>query len=187
MACENMLPALTRHPLDFRFDGEPAVSVVIVCSEQVRLHYGDARLASRQLFAGAMQVVLIDNGSRDDVRRIEDFVLGLEIIRYKFNSGFVDACNAGLERARADTTLYLEQRRADQRGLGPQRAAAVVVVGDRSAASAARSSARHGKLQEAGSIIWRDGWATGYLRNADPNLPEANFVRVGRFLLRPRS
>ena len=35
----------------------------------------------------------------------------------------------------------------------------------------------HGKLQEAGSIIWRDGVTLGYLRDASPLAPEANFVR----------
>jgi glycosyltransferase involved in cell wall biosynthesis len=35
----------------------------------------------------------------------------------------------------------------------------------------------NGRLQEAGCIIWRDGSTQGYLRDGDPNLPEANFVR----------
>jgi glycosyltransferase involved in cell wall biosynthesis len=35
----------------------------------------------------------------------------------------------------------------------------------------------NGLLQEAGSIIWRDGTTFGYLRGADPNAPEANFLR----------
>lgn len=179
MACENMLPALTRHPLDFRFDGEPAVSVIIVCSNQFA--FTMATLASlRANYPGAMQIVLIDNGSRDDVRRIEDFVLGLEIIRYTFNSGFVAACNAGLERARADATLYLNndvQISAGSIHNALQRlwsSESIGCVGGKIIRS-------HGKLQEAGSIIWRDGWATGYLRNADPNLPEANFVRTVDF------
>lgn len=33
------------------------------------------------------------------------------------------------------------------------------------------------RLQEAGSIIWRDGATYGYLREDDPNLTTANFVR----------
>ncbi len=35
----------------------------------------------------------------------------------------------------------------------------------------------HGALQEAGSIVWRDGSTAGYLRDASPLAPEANFVR----------
>ena len=35
----------------------------------------------------------------------------------------------------------------------------------------------HGRLQEAGSIIWSDGTTTGYLRDGSPLTPAANFVR----------
>ncbi len=35
----------------------------------------------------------------------------------------------------------------------------------------------NGQLQEAGSIIWDDGTTTGYLRDASPLAPEANYVR----------
>jgi glycosyltransferase involved in cell wall biosynthesis len=35
----------------------------------------------------------------------------------------------------------------------------------------------HGLLQEAGSILWRDGGASGYLRDASQLAPEAEFVR----------
>jgi glycosyltransferase involved in cell wall biosynthesis len=35
----------------------------------------------------------------------------------------------------------------------------------------------HGQLQEAGCIVWRDGWTVGYLRDQSPLSPEANFVR----------
>ena len=35
----------------------------------------------------------------------------------------------------------------------------------------------HGLLQEAGGIVWRDGSTSGYMRDASPLAPEANFVR----------
>ena len=35
----------------------------------------------------------------------------------------------------------------------------------------------HGLLQEAGGIIWRDGWTVGYQRGQSPLSPEVNFVR----------
>jgi GT2 family glycosyltransferase len=48
-----------------------------------------------------------------------------------------------------------------------------------------------GKLQEAGSIVWRDGSCTGYGRGDDPFAPMYNFRRdvdycSGAFLLTPR-
>ena len=35
----------------------------------------------------------------------------------------------------------------------------------------------HGRLEAAGNIVWRDGTTLGYLRDASPLAPEANFVR----------
>jgi hypothetical protein len=35
----------------------------------------------------------------------------------------------------------------------------------------------NGKLQEAGSILWNEGTAVGYMRDASPLAPEANFLR----------
>src|SRR4029077_8026754 len=35
----------------------------------------------------------------------------------------------------------------------------------------------HGRLQDAGNIVWRDGTTRGYLSDGSPLAPEANFVR----------
>jgi GT2 family glycosyltransferase len=50
----------------------------------------------------------------------------------------------------------------------------------------------HGVLQEAGGIVWRDGSTQGYMRDASPLAPEANFVREvdfcsGAFLMARRA
>ncbi len=102
---------------------------------------------------------------------------GLEIIRFRYNAGFVDGCNAGLERAAAEATLYLN----NDVQLSPsaiQNAMTRLWAAETTGAVGAKIIRTHGLLQEAGSIVWRDGWVSGYLRDADPNVPEANFVRA---------
>jgi GT2 family glycosyltransferase len=174
-ACQNMLPALIRHPLDFSCS-KPTLSVIIVAYN--KFAFTLATLASlRANYAGAMQVILVDSGSRDEISRIEHYVRGLEIVRFRYNIGFVEGCNAGLNRAKAEATLYLNNDVQLNPG-AVQNAMTRLWAGDKTGAVGAKIIRTHGLLQEAGSIVWRDGWASGYLRDADPNIPEANFVRA---------
>jgi O-antigen biosynthesis protein len=174
VSCENMLPGLIRCPLDFRY-GQPNLSVILVALNNFALTM--ATLASlRSNYQGDMQVILVDNGSNDDISVIESYVLGLEIIRFKYNAGFVDGCNAALERVRGPATLFLN----NDVQLCPdaiRNALSRLWLRDDTGAVGGKIIRSHGQLQEAGSILWRDGWALGYMRDQDPNAPEANFVR----------
>jgi GT2 family glycosyltransferase len=175
IACENLLPGLVRHPLDFTC-AKPALSVIIVASN--RFAFTMATLASlRANYAGAMQVILVDSGSRDEVARIESYVTGLEVVRFRHNVGFVDGCNAGLEKVAAEATLFLNNDVQLHPG-AVQNAMLRLWATDTTGAVGGKIIRTHGRLQEAGSIVWRDGWVSGYLRDADPNVPEANFVRA---------
>jgi GT2 family glycosyltransferase len=175
IACDNMVPALVRQQIDFTC-AQPTMSVVIVANN--KFAFTLATLASlRANYPGAMQVILVDSGSRDEVARIENYVKGLEVIRFGYNTGFVDGCNAGLERVRAEATLFLN----NDVQLNPgaiRNAMKRLWATDNAGAVGGKVIRTHGLLQEAGSIIWRDGWTTGYLRDQHPNVPEANFVRV---------
>ena len=185
LACHNMLPTLVRNPPDFRaarreaseagVAAAPALSVIVVACN--RFAFTLATLASlRMNYPGAMQVILVDSGSRDEISTIEDLVPGIDIVRFRHNAGFVDGCNAGLARATAPATLFLNndvQLNPGAIGLALARLWKTPATG----AVGAKIIRTHGRLQEAGSIVWSDGNVAGYLRDGDPNAPEANFVR----------
>lgn len=163
-----------RAPIDFTYEGEPALSVLMVVHGRFALTM--ATLASlRANFAGAMDVVVIDSGSDDETRHLGQYVRGARILRFEDNIGFLQGSNAALQFAVAPLLLYLNNDIA----LAPGAiAAALRRMEDASiGAVGAKIIRSHGALQEAGSIVWRDGWATGYMRDASPLAPEANFVR----------
>jgi GT2 family glycosyltransferase len=175
ITCENMIPGLVRHPIDFTCT-QPTLSVIVVAHN--RFTFTLATLASlRANYPGAMQVILVDSGSRDAVARIETIVKGLDVIRFRYNIGFVEGCNAGLERVRAEATLFLNNDVLLNPG-AVQNAMARLWATESAGAVGGKVIRPHGLLQEAGSIVWRDGWISGYLRDQDPNVPEANFVRA---------
>jgi GT2 family glycosyltransferase/glycosyltransferase involved in cell wall biosynthesis len=196
-AAESMLPQLARAGLEFGLPeastpafsvpafsvpafsvpafSVPAFSVIMVLHNQFALTM--MALASlRANFGGAIELILVDSGSHDETRHIERYVRGARMIRFPYNAGFVEACNTALPQVSAPALLYLNNDLL----LGPDacRLALARLFGAASVGAVGGKLIRtNGQLQEAGSIIWRDGTTLGYLRDADPNIPEANFVR----------
>jgi GT2 family glycosyltransferase len=171
----NVLPLWGRAPLDFTMAEAPAVSVIMVLHGQFALTM--MALASlRGNFAGSIELILIDSGSQDETLRITRYVRGARLLRFDGNIGFVRACNAGLYSVTSPAVLFLN----NDIELGPGAIAAALrrVASDtRIGAVGGKVIRGHGMLQEAGSIVWRDGATAGYLRDASPLAPEANFVR----------
>ncbi len=172
---QSLLPLFGRQPIDFSCNEPPICSVIMVLSNSFALSM-QSIASLRQNHPGSIELILVDSGSVDDVQQIEEYVRGAKLLRFEENIGFSLACNAGLSCVGADATLFLN---SDVR-LGPGAIAAALVR----LASDAQIGAVGGKvirsnesLQEAGCIIWADGWTTGYLRDHSPLTPEACFTR----------
>ncbi len=170
-----LLPGLGRAGLDFDPGDAPALSVIMVAHDRFALTM--AALASlRANCALPIELIVVDSGSADETRQIGRYLRGARILRFEDNIGFLRGCNAALHMATAPVLLYLN----NDVELAPGAVAAALarlgtdptigVVG-------AKLVRTHGLLQEAGCIVWRDGTTAGYLRDASPLAPEANFVR----------
>lgn len=169
------LALFARQKLDFTCAGAPLLSVILVVYNKFELTMR-ALASLRQNFPGAIELVVVDNASTDDTRLLGEFMRGAKIIRAASNLGFLRGANLGLAQVTAPALLYLNNdielgygavARALRRLEG---AADIGAVG----AKVIRSN---GRLQEAGSILWNEGTAVGYMRDASPLAPEANFVR----------
>ncbi|WP_298281745.1 glycosyltransferase [Acidocella sp.] len=173
------LALFARQRLDFAYQGAPELAVIMVAHDRFELTM-QALASLRRNFAGPMQVVLADNGSGDETSRIEAFCAGLTVLRLVENVGFLKAANLALAYVAAPAVLYLNND--IELGFGAVAAAlrrlhAAPDIG----AVCAKVVRTHGRLQEAGGIIWRDGTTIGYLRDGEPLAPEANFVREVAF------
>lgn len=167
--------AATVAPLDFTCKGVPLVSVIMVLHDRLDLTL--AVLAELQdHMPGRLELILADSGSTDGTVQICRYLRGARLIRFDENVNFVHACNAALAEARGEAVLYMNN---DIR-LGPravERAFRRLVSARDIGAVGGMVVRSHGLLQEAGCIIWRDGFTDGYLRDASPLVPEAGFVR----------
>ena len=175
LGAANLLPGLAREGIDFTFIGRPELSIILVVHEQFALTLR-ALSSIRQNYSGAIELILVDGGSTDETRQIGRYVRGVHILSLATNIGYLRACNAALNFATADIVLYLN----NDIELAPLAIAAALrrLASDhRIGAVGGKIIRSHGRLQEAGCVIWRDASTQGYLRDASPQASEANFVR----------
>ncbi|TWB08374.1 glycosyltransferase [Gluconacetobacter diazotrophicus] len=185
-AAEDMLLLHAHEPIDFTPDGPADLAVVMVAHNRFSLTM-QALAALRTGWPGNMQVIIADSGSHDETRHLERYVAGAQIIRFARNVGYIEACNAALRMVTAPCTLYLNNDLIVEYGAIARALRRLHTAPDIGAVGA-KIVRSNGILQEAGSILWRDGTTSGYLRDRDPATPEANFVREvdycsGAFLL----
>ena len=156
-------------------DAEPEVSVIVVLFNQAGL----SRLCLQSLADGQgvrFQTLIVDNASSDRTPQLLARVDGATVLLPGQNLGFLLAVNQAAAQARGRHLVLLNNdamvephtlRRAVDRLQADPGAGAVggpILLWD-------------GRLQEAGSIIWRDGSCLGYGRGDDPARPEYAFVR----------
>jgi GT2 family glycosyltransferase/glycosyltransferase involved in cell wall biosynthesis len=164
-----------RTQLHFETTGAPTLSVIMVLHDQFDLTLM-ALGSLRANYPGDIELILVDSGSADETRLIERFVPGATYLRFDDNIGYLRGCNAGLTFATADAVLYLN----NDIELAPGAIAAAL----RRLESDPRIGVVGGLVlrtndvvQEAGNIVFCDGSTQGYMRDASPLAPEANFVR----------
>lgn len=170
-----LVPRLSRSGLDFTPAGPADLSVIVVARDRFALTM-QAIASLRANYAGPIELIFVDSGSRDETAHIARYLTGARLLRTVNNVGFVRGCNAALAHATAPAVLFLN----NDVELAPGAVSAALrrLSSDPAIGAVGGKVVRtHGLLQEAGSIVWRDGSTSGYLRDADAAAPEAEFVR----------
>lgn len=153
----------------------PLVSVIIVLFNKAE--YTFQSLESLAFSADLPhEVIVIDNCSTDDTRALLRRVDNVRVVLNAENEGFLRACNRGVEEARGEWLLFLNNDTQVVPGF-LSRMVECARREERCGAVGAKLVHPNGTLQEAGSIIWRDGSCSAYGRGGDPDAPEFNFVR----------
>jgi len=167
----------------------PEVSVILVLFNRAELTLACLRSVAEN-YSERIEIILVDNNSQDETPLLLDRLRGAIIIRNSENRNFLLAVNQAAAEANGEYLLLLNND-------------AQVLPGTlRSSLNTIRSSPDigavggrvilfDGTLQEAGSIIWKDGSCLGYGRGDNPLAPMYSFQRdvdycSGAFLLTPR-
>jgi GT2 family glycosyltransferase/glycosyltransferase involved in cell wall biosynthesis len=115
----------------------------------------------------SFEVVIVDNASSDETPQLLARVRGARVMRSEANLGFLRACNRAAGVARGTHLLFLNNDTI--LGTGSVSSALDTLTRQSNVgAVGARLVFPDGSLQEAGSIIWRDGSCLGYGRGDSP-------------------
>ena len=169
---------------------QPKTSVILVLFNQAELTFHCLESLRRQAEAG-IEVIILDNGSTDLTGALLDRLHGVHVIRSPENLHFLRGVNRAAQDAKGEYLLLLNNDTRVAPG-------AITAAADRLDAEADLGAVGgpivllDGSLQEAGSIIFRDGSCLGYGRGRDPGEAEFQFRRdvdycSGAFLMLRRA
>ncbi len=175
--------------LEFPKVENPLVSIVLILYNRAELTLSCLDSILHNSFKD-LEIVIIDNNSSDRTNELLDRIHGAKIVPNPENRHFLLASNQASEIATGKYLLFLNN---DAQILGNSIEAAVKTIESdpNIGAVGGKIILPDGTLQEAGSIIWKDGSCLGYGRGDDPESSLYRFQREvdycsGAFLLTPR-
>ena len=155
---------------------DPLVSVVLVTYGGWDWPYR-ALEALREHTEEPIEVICVDNASWDGTGELlEELVGGATVVRNMKNVGFAAGANQGAAIARGQYLCFLNPDCLVRPGWLPPLVAA---LGDPGIGAAVpRFIGPDGLVQEAGSVVDRQGWTEAVGAGADPTDPETRFPRL---------
>ncbi|MFC5452614.1 glycosyltransferase [Paenibacillus aestuarii] len=122
------------------------------------------------------EIIVVDDISNDLTAHIGHFVKHVTVIRNKVKRGFLHNCNRGAENSRGKYVLFLNNDTKVTPGWLehllslPEKDPTIGIVGS-------KLIYPDGRLQEAGGIVFNNGYARNYGRLDSPNKHEYNYVK----------
>jgi len=175
---------------DFTPISPPLISIILVLYNKAELTLECLDSLSNDSELKRCEIIIVDNASSDETEELLQRLKGVKIIRNPLNLHFLLASNQGSVQAEGKYILFLNN---DTQVLPGTIAASVKTIesSEDIGAVGGKIILLDGRLQEAGSIIWKDGSCLGYGRGDDPFAPMYMFKRdvdycSGAFLLTHR-
>ncbi len=164
-------------PLVFPVVNDPDVSIIIPVYNQFPYTYNCLKSILEQTGSTVRyEIIIADDGSSDDTKRLSELVQNIRIIRNPKNLLFLRNCNHASTFARGRYLLFLNNdTQVQENWLEPL----VSLLEHHPLVGMTGSKLIYpdGRLQEAGGIIWNDGSAWNYGNRQEADCPEYNYVK----------
>jgi O-antigen biosynthesis protein len=166
------LPNPPRFPLLDQVDA----SIIIPVFNHWRDSLACLESIARLTIGLSYEVIIVDDGSSDLTPELLKRIEGMVAIRNEQNLGFIGSCNRGAAVARGDFLVFLNNDTVVTPGWLEALARTFRTIPGTGYVGA-KLVYPDGRLQEAGSVIWRDGTGWNYGKLDDAGHPKYNFTR----------
>ncbi|WP_371223620.1 glycosyltransferase [Roseovarius sp. 2305UL8-3] len=168
-------------PLAFPQVDKPDVSIIIPAYNKVEVTY----LALCSLLIApnqaSFEVIVVDDGSTDETAELETIVSGITVLHNAESQRFIRACNAGVDKARGDYVVLLNNDVEVTTGWLDELLAAFKRF-DNVGLVGSKLLYPDGALQDAGGIIWGTGNPWNYGNRQNSNDPRFCYARQADYL-----
>jgi GT2 family glycosyltransferase len=162
--------------LQFPTPATVQVSIVIPVYNNIKFTLECLTSVMKHSTGVSYEIIVVDDGSSDQTPEVLSQVKNIAYVRNEKNVGFVDACNRGAQSARGEYLLFLNNDvQVAEHWLAPL--VKTFDEHDNVGAVGPKILFPDGRLQEAGSVVNRDGTSRLIGVFDDPELPRYNYVR----------
>ena len=172
------IPSSESRALSYQFSPveKPEVSIILITFNKWEYTARCLESLSNYIHSPSFEIVIVDNNSSDQTQEELSKIKNITFIKNTENTGFLEGCNQAAKAAKGTYLFFLNNDTyITENALLPlyKRITAdtsIGVVGSRVIFGS------NNQLQEAGSMLWKDGSAYGYGRGDDPFKPEYRYA-----------
>jgi len=174
-------PSHLSGPVFFPTCENPLVSIVV----PVYNHWDTTRACLISILENTTaipyEVIVADDGSQDDTRRLAELAPGVHHIINTKNLGFLRNCNQAAQNAKGKYLVLLNNdTHVQPNWLGPL--VDLAEQNEHVGIAGPMLLYPDGRVQESGGIIWQDGSGWNYGRFDYPDRPEYNYLKEADYI-----
>lgn len=160
---------------------DPLVSIVIPVYNQFSYTYLCIKSIVENSGDIPYEIIIADDCSTDDTKKISELISGLTLIRNKENLRFLKNCNNAAKSAKGKYILFLNNdTQVQPNWLKPL--AELIESKEDIGMVGSKLVYPDGSLQEAGGILWKDGSAWNFGHGSNAMLAQFNYVKEADYI-----
>lgn len=167
--------------LEFPKTEEPIVSIIIPACNHFEYTYNCLRSILTNTDSIPYEVIVADDCSSDFTAKLEKIISGITVIHNDKNLVFIKNCNHAAKSAKGKYIVFLNNDTQVQLNWLTS-LVRCMELNENAGLAGSKLLYPDGSLQEAGSIVWKNGRAWNYGNGKNPDAPVYSYVREADYI-----